>query len=363
MKEEELIGKLENTALPEVELPSHRKQLKIALLEQRHDTPSTGLTKIITKGRINMVKRALVSRQPIWLTALASVLVMALVAGLSITLPAIARQTDEALVKEIALNSSVVLEATGGKEITEANSEFNIVYIENNTARVEIYSKSLSTLATHTTMRSWRVSLELDLTTERVLDYFFRRDNVTDKEAEQVLSILKADFRTGALLDMGAEVSYTGGFWGVTGWGHPGATSEIRMTEEKQLTVGLGLSGHYYEARVDLIRGEILQFGDSLFSLMTDEEIEEVVNILKSDSQVKELLDKGAVIRAMGVYKIKIGMVKIGEGPAELLEKRVQVMMELGGKRYEADVDVVQHEIMWFGEIGSPEYHQRHSQP
>lgn len=289
-------------------------------------------------------------RQPIWKTVLASALAVALIAGLSTTLPSIARLTDEALAKEIALGSSVVLEATGGKEITEANSEFNIVYIEDNTARVEVLGKSLSTPALHTTMRSWWVSLEVDLVSEKVTHYFYQRDNVTDKEAEQVLSILKADSRTGALLDKGAEVSYTGGFIGVTGWGHARATSEIQMIEEKQLTVGLGLSGQYYEARVDLIRGKVLHFGNPMFSLMTDEEIEEILNILKTDPAIQSLFEQGAVIRGMSKYMVSSTVVKEGEGPAELTAARVMVHMELGDKQYGADVDVIQGEVSAFAE-------------
>lgn len=83
---------------------------------------------------------------------------------------------------------------------------------------------------------------------------------------------------------------------------------------------------------------------------MSDEEIEEIVNILKSDSQVKELLDKGAVIRGMSKYMVSSTVVKEGEGTAELTAARIMVHMELDGKRYEADVDVIRGEVLRFGE-------------
>lgn len=70
MREEELINKLESVELPEIQLESHRSQLRMALLDagylkERPTITILGLAKSKVEGGIDMI-RGLVSRQPVW---------------------------------------------------------------------------------------------------------------------------------------------------------------------------------------------------------------------------------------------------------------------------------------------------------
>jgi len=109
MKEEELIKKLESVELPEIELQSHRRQLRMALLDAGYLQRRPGVTildlaKSRVKGGIDIMIRGLVSRQPVWKTAVIGVLAVALIAGLAIALPSLTGQSPEALAAEIAQN-------------------------------------------------------------------------------------------------------------------------------------------------------------------------------------------------------------------------------------------------------------------
>ncbi len=109
MKEEELIKKLESVELPEIELQSHRRRLRMALLDAGYLQRRPGVTildlaKSRVKGGIDIMIRGLVSRQAVWKTAVIGVLAVALIAGLAIALPSLIGQSPEALAAEIAQN-------------------------------------------------------------------------------------------------------------------------------------------------------------------------------------------------------------------------------------------------------------------
>lgn len=70
MREEELIKKLKNVELPEIQLQSHQHRLRMALLDAGYIKDRSRFTVLDTvqskiKGRIGMI-RGLVSRQPVW---------------------------------------------------------------------------------------------------------------------------------------------------------------------------------------------------------------------------------------------------------------------------------------------------------
>jgi hypothetical protein len=86
MKEEDLIKKLKNTELPVIEMASHRRRLKMELLNQgylRKRRNNNILTPVINglKGGINFMLKGLLARQPVWkfLAGGAAVLILALV--------------------------------------------------------------------------------------------------------------------------------------------------------------------------------------------------------------------------------------------------------------------------------------------
>lgn len=88
----------------------------------------------------------------------------------------------------------------------------------------------------------------------------------------------------------------------------------------------------------------------NIVSQMSNDEIDEVINIIEKDPEIKAILDEGAVISNLSNHLLAMEPVKIGEGPGELSEKRVWVGIDLGNKHYYADVDVIREKILWFGD-------------
>ncbi len=93
MKEEELIKKLENTALPGIEVQSHRRRLRMALLQSEYfkEKPEVGVF-----GRVSStvkrgvdVLRGLISWRPVWKPALVSTLAIALIVGSALFVPSL----------------------------------------------------------------------------------------------------------------------------------------------------------------------------------------------------------------------------------------------------------------------------------
>ena len=118
MKEEELIKKLQNAKLPDIKLQSHQSRLKMALLDAGYPQKQRGVAfRELAKSKLKGVKdtmiRGLISRQPIWKTATVGILALALVIGLSLTIPSLTAESAYAQAAEIAQNSPEVQAALG----------------------------------------------------------------------------------------------------------------------------------------------------------------------------------------------------------------------------------------------------------
>lgn len=94
MKEEEIIRKLEDMDLPEIEVDGYRRQLRAALLQSGHfrEERKTG---IIDSAR-SKITGVLVARRPIWQASLVSALLVAIIFSLSLVVPSALRQTSSA---------------------------------------------------------------------------------------------------------------------------------------------------------------------------------------------------------------------------------------------------------------------------
>ena len=84
MKREELIKKLENVRLPDIELESHRNHLKMELLDsdcfkKEREVGFMEAIKVRTAGVIDAIMERFVRQQPAWRVALASVFAIALI--------------------------------------------------------------------------------------------------------------------------------------------------------------------------------------------------------------------------------------------------------------------------------------------
>jgi len=93
MKDEELIKKLENTALPGIEVQSHRSRLRMALLQSEYfkEQPEVGVFGQVssTMKRGVDVLRGLISWRPVWKPALVSTLAIALIVGSALFVPSL----------------------------------------------------------------------------------------------------------------------------------------------------------------------------------------------------------------------------------------------------------------------------------
>ena len=187
MKEEELIKKLESAKLPEIELQSHRRRLKMALLDagylkKRRGVSIMELTKSKLKGATDIAARGLTSPRPVWKTALASVLAIALIVGLSIGLPSLMGQSPEVLAAEIAQNSPEVIASLGGDEVETVK----VLNIKDNMATVIVESRM-----------GGIVTALVDLHT-KIVTQAVGGPQLTDEEKEKALNIFTADPRVPA---------------------------------------------------------------------------------------------------------------------------------------------------------------------
>ncbi len=245
MKDKDLIKKLENVELPEVELPSHQRRLKMALLESgylRTRQSATVLDRIKNriKGGIDTIMGIFVSRRPVWQTVLVSAMAIALIAGLSITLPSLFGQSDTALAAEIAQNSPEVMAALGSEGI----SEVEVLEIKDGMATIRV-GGTMGTI----------ITVEVDLLT-KVVTEVFGGPQLTDEEKETALNILSADprvqvlFAQGAVIHVLLPIEFT-----------LIAVSGEEVTETwAQAWINLG--DKQYGAKVDLIRGRVVSLSD-----------------------------------------------------------------------------------------------------
>jgi len=246
MKDKDLIKKLENVELPEVELPSHQRRLKMALLEsgylrKRQSATVSERVKNRIKGGIDTIMGIFVSRRPVWQTVLASALAIVLIAALYITLPSLFGQSDKALAAEIAQNSSEVLAALGGEDI----SEVEVLEIKDDIATVKV-GGTLGTI----------ITVEVDLLAKIVTEVI-GGPQLTDEEKETALNILNADPGVQALFAQGAVI-------------HALLPIEIHLiaaetgeeVTETWAQAWINLGDKQYGAQVDLIRGRVVSLSD-----------------------------------------------------------------------------------------------------
>ncbi|MDD5486082.1 MAG: hypothetical protein PHW65_00790, partial [Dehalococcoidales bacterium] len=90
---------------------------------------------------------------------------------------------------------------------------------------------------------------------------------------------------------------------------------------------------------------------------LTGSEIEKITGILNNEPDILYIINQGAVISGLQVYKV---VMPENNEEKEPLEKRVQVTIVLETKKYDADIDIISGEVLWFGEVGSTGWFERH---
>jgi len=250
MNEEELIKKLKSAELPKIELESHRRQLKIALLnadysERRPKVTISDPMKSKVRGGIERMREGLVSPRPVWKTALVTTLAVALAFGLAIGLPPLIGQSPELLAGEIARNSPDVVAALGGDEVETVR----ILNIEDNMATVIVEGKT-----------GGIVNALVDLYT-KVVTQAVVGPQLTDEEKEQALNIASADSRVQELLDRGAVIDLVLPMY-VTFSGVNQETGEIEEITETWVQMWIKLGNRQWGVQIDVIRGKVVSVTD-----------------------------------------------------------------------------------------------------
>jgi hypothetical protein len=250
MNKEELIKKLESTELPKIELQSHRRRLRIALLdadyaERQREVAILDLTKSKVRGGIERMLKGLVSPRPVWKTALVTTLAVVLAFGLTIGLPSLIGQSPEVLAAEIAQNSPDVMAALGGDEVETVK----VLNIKDNMATVIVEGKM-----------GGIVNALVDLHT-KVVTQAVGGPQLTDEEKEKALDIVNADPRVQELLDRGAVIDLVLPMY-VTFSRVNQETGEIEEITETWAQMWINLGNTQWGVQVDLIRGKVVSLTD-----------------------------------------------------------------------------------------------------
>ncbi|MBA7505640.1 hypothetical protein ES706_04316 [subsurface metagenome] len=255
MKEEELIKKLENVKLPRIELQSHQRRLRMALLaagylkRQRRAT-ILDLAKSKMKRGIDIMIRGLVSRQPVWKPVLASALAIALIIGLTVGLPSLNGQSSEALAAEIAENSPQVKAALGDEEVQVVK----VIKVVDDKGTV-ICQGELGI-----------ITAEVDLKT-KVVTEVVPMPELTEEEKEEAINIARADPKVQELLDKGASIGKVSPMFSF-GARVNEETGEIEEFEETLVRVEITLGETIWIAHVDLAEGRVVRLREVTPMLM-----------------------------------------------------------------------------------------------
>ncbi len=105
MNNEKIIKELESVGLPDFELESHRRRLKMALLsrgysKKRKRTPLKEFFEERLSDFMGTISDGLVARRPVWRVALTTVLIMLFLFATFITIPQVSGTLKEALFPE-----------------------------------------------------------------------------------------------------------------------------------------------------------------------------------------------------------------------------------------------------------------------
>jgi hypothetical protein len=249
MKEEKLIKKLESVKLPEIELQSHRRRLRTALLnagylQRQREVAILELAKSKVKGGIDTMIRGLVSRQPVWKTAVVSILALALVIGLSLTIPSLSTKSVYAQAAEIAQNSPQVQAALGGGEVQEVKVKV-------------VGDKGTVTLVGETGL----VTAEVDMKSKKVTVTHIARE-WTEAEKQKAIDIAKADPRVQELLNKGASIANEVASMYSFETRMNAETGKMEEITEELVGVEITLGETTWLAEVDLANGKVVRLGE-----------------------------------------------------------------------------------------------------
>jgi hypothetical protein len=210
MKEEELIKKLEKVELPLIELESHRRRLRVAvlnadqLLNEQPRVTTLALAKSKVSRGMDTIRRGLVSRQPVWKTSLVCILTVALIAGLAVALPLLIGQSPEALAASIVRNSPEVWAALVVKPIEAGQVDVHSVAVA--LVRVELIEEDGDNARVLVRGEWGRYAVaDVNLGAKEVTRVY-KFPEFSDEEKARAIEIVQADPKVQELLDKGGTI-------------------------------------------------------------------------------------------------------------------------------------------------------------
>lgn len=248
MKEEELIKKLKNAKLPDIELQSHQSRLKMALLDagypqKQREVSFWELAKSKLKGVKDTMIKGLISRQPVWKTATVGILALALVIGLGLAIPSLTAESAYAQAEEIVQNSPEVSAALG------ADGEAQLI----NIIEIDLLDGTGTVIAQG---KAGIVSASVDLEAKRVIEVALLVE-LTEASRQEAIDIAKADPRVKELLDSGATIGEISTMY-ISGAMGNVETGEIEEFSQALVTVEIRGSEKIYVAQIDLAEGKVV---------------------------------------------------------------------------------------------------------
>jgi hypothetical protein len=246
MKEEDLIKKIKNVELPDIEIESHRRRLKMALLDtdylkKRRENTIWEPAKSTLKGVRDIMIRGLVSKQPVWKTATVGILAIGLVLGLSLTIPSLTADSVYAQASEIVQNSPEVHKVLGDDEVIEVT----IVNIEDHEGTVIAKSETGT------------ISAMIDLNTNSVSQVA-----IIKIDEQMAIEIAEADPEVQALLNSGATIGEVSTMFLCGEMGNV-ETGKTEGFAETFVMVEITGSEKIYTAYIDMDEGKVTKLTEN----------------------------------------------------------------------------------------------------
>jgi hypothetical protein len=345
MEEQEFFKKLENSKLEAKEVPSHRSQLRAALLDPKvicepvaHNRASQGFDKILN---------IFTSKQPVWRVMVASALVISLLGVFFIPKLSMARAPEEGQVTRILENDSAFMNAFGYEAITTVK----VLSVRNNIATAAVSGVNEDFLTF------------VDLSSDKVTMINGNREDFTEPEKAEVIQILNDDPKTKDILDQGGVLKYLGVTYASSPFHNTGMTYATTAAAMVSLTLdepkafvldGVTFYEYHFVIWIDLVRQETSPIEYLTYGALHDTDLTQIVEILRADSRTGSLLDQGAVFLSISNMNT-MSTITVGTDKTNTITSRTAtIILQLGDKYYQAGVDVTGNKVTSFAQIEKP---------
>jgi len=230
--------------------------------------------------------RGLVSRQPVWKTAVVSMLTLALVVGLSLTIPSLSTKSAYAQAADIAQNSPQVQAALGEEEI-------EVVKV------IKLVDDKGTVMCEGTMGRL--ITAEVDLESQEVTEVkvaieIVDMPELSEADEQEAINIARADPGVKELLDQGASIGMVFPMYSF-GMRTDMETGETEEFSGMLVRVAIELGEKRWLAHVDLVEGKVVRLIE-IETLMPVGTFElESLNVDEEEGRVELYIGNGGIER------------------------------------------------------------------